>query len=151
MKNSADIILSVYDESRVWKTDMKQITTGIVAIAALLISGTTIGIGETIAIDPNSALLLKILCKPKLRKSIGCVNGITLGINNDRDRRLTRRVSRSTFHLRHRQPWTDAPKFRGQDVIVSVGDRDHSQNASLEFHDIYRVNALKHYIIKNTN
>jgi uncharacterized protein (DUF305 family) len=42
-------ILSVYDESRVWKTNMKQITTGIVTIAALLISGTTIGIGETIS------------------------------------------------------------------------------------------------------
>jgi uncharacterized protein (DUF305 family) len=41
-------ILSIYDESRVWKTNMKQITTGIVAIAALLISS-TVAIGETIS------------------------------------------------------------------------------------------------------
>jgi uncharacterized protein (DUF305 family) len=42
-------ILSVYDESRVWKTDMKQITTGILAIAALLISGTATAMSETIS------------------------------------------------------------------------------------------------------
>jgi uncharacterized protein (DUF305 family) len=42
-------ILSVYDESRVWKTNMKQIITGIVAIAALLINSTAIAMSETIS------------------------------------------------------------------------------------------------------
>jgi hypothetical protein len=83
--------------------------------------------------SPLAAVLYLLGERLCLRQSVPTAGFANANANggNLRIKRPTRQKISNWFYT-----WTDSPKFRGQDVIVSISDRDHSKNASLEFHYI---------------